>query len=157
MTLLSQQKGTSLIEVLISVLVVAIGLLGIAALQASSIRYNHSSHLRSIAISQANNMVDRMYANSRGVELGHYSNISGTPGDPGCTTCSQSQIAQRDAYQWNTANAQLLPSGQGTVTRNSNRHIITLRWDGNRSGATGTGCSGNSAIDLSCLIVEVQL
>ncbi|QBR84305.1 type IV pilus modification protein PilV [Legionella israelensis] len=157
MNLRNQQKGTTLIEVLVSVVVIAIGLLGIAALQGHSTRYNHSAHLRSIAISQVNNMVDRMYANLEGVEAGHYNNITGIPPDPNCTTCTLSQIAQRDTNQWNTTNAQLLPSGQGTVTVNGNRHIITLRWDGNRTGATGTGCSGNAAIDLSCFIVEVQL
>ncbi len=157
MDLKSKQTGTSLIEVLVSVIIVAIGLLGIAAMQANSVRYNHSAHLRSIAIAQVNNMMDRMYANQKGVNAGSYSNMSGTPADPNCSNCTSSQIAQRDAHQWNSNNAQLLPSGQGTVINTSGRYMITLRWDGRRTGATGLGCSGNTDIDLSCFIVEIQL
>lgn len=151
------QKGVGLIEVLVSVLVIGVGLLGIAGLQATTVTYNHSAYLRSIAIAQANNMLDRMYANYAGVSNNAYDNISGIPANPNCTTCTSAQIAQRDGHDWNNINAQLLPSGQGTVTRNGNRHTITLRWDGNRSGATGTGCSGNTDVDLSCLIIEVEM
>ncbi len=151
------QQGISLIEVLISVVVLAIGLLGIAALQSNAAKYNHSAQLRSIAIAQANNMIDRMYSNHKGLDAGVYDNISGIPANPGCTLCSASQMAQNDARIWNTNNAQFLPSGQGTVTRNGDRWLVTMRWDGNRSGASGTGCSGNTDIDLSCLILEIKL
>lgn len=153
-----KEKGFGLIEVLVSVVIVAIGLLGIAAMQAHSVRYNHSAQLRSTAITQASNMIDRMSANQQGVQEGQYNSISGTPSDPGCSTCSTAQIAQKDAHEWNTNNATLMPSGQGTVAAaGGSRYTITIRWDGNRTGATGTGCSGNTDIDLSCLIVEVQL
>ncbi|WP_133126917.1 type IV pilus modification protein PilV [Legionella nagasakiensis] len=151
------QNGFSLIEVLISVIVLAIGLLGVAAIQLNMIRYNHSAQMRSIAISQANNMLDRMRANYSGVKTGLYNNLSGIPDNPGCTTCSSSQIAQLDAYQWNSKNALLLPSGQGTVVGNGNRYTITLYWDNNRTGATGLNCSGNAQVDLTCLAVEAQL
>lgn len=151
------QAGFSLLEVLISVVVLAIGLLGIAGMQLSLIRYNQSAHMRSIAVAQVNNMLDRMRANYEGVKANHYNNISGIPDDPNCTSCTPSQIAQRDAHIWNTFNAKLLPSGQGTVSSNGNRYTVTLRWDNNRTGATGLGCSGNEKVDLTCLIVEAQL
>ncbi|AHE67679.1 type IV pilus modification protein PilV [Legionella oakridgensis] len=151
------QKGFTLIEVLISVVILAIGLLGIAAIQLNMIRYNHSAQMRSIAIAQANNMIDRMRANYTGVKTGLYNNVSGIPANPGCTTCNSSQIAQLDTYQWNSNNALLLPSGQGTVINNGNHYTITLYWDNNRTGATGLNCSGNSQVDLTCLIMEVQL
>lgn len=157
MMAMHREQGLSLIEVLISVVVLAIGLLGIAALQSNAVKYNHSAQLRSIAIAQANNMIDRMYANHAAVDAGSYNNVSGIPADPGCTSCSASQIAQYDARVWNTNNALLLPSGQGTVVKNADRWLVTLRWDGNRSGATGLGCSGNTDIDLSCLILEIKL
>lgn len=146
-----------MVEILVSVVVIAIGMLGIAALQGNSIGFNHSAHLRSIAISQASNMADRMRANPRGRTTGAYNNLSGIPANPSCTTCTPSEMALRDAHQWNSSNATLLPSGQGTVTRNGTRYTITLRWDGNRTGATGTNCSGNTDVDLSCFILEVQL
>ncbi|WP_165481092.1 type IV pilus modification protein PilV [Legionella impletisoli] len=154
---INNQAAFSLLEVLISVVVLAIGLLGIAAMQLNMIRYNHSAHMRSIAIAQANNMLDSMRANYAGVEAGQYNSISGIPADPACTNCSISEIAQRDAHIWNSYNSDLLPSGQGTVTNNGGTFTITVRWDNNRTGATGLGCSGNPLVDLTCLTMEVQL
>ena len=151
------QRGSTMVEILVSVVVIAIGLLGIAALQGNSIGFNHSAHLRSIATSQASNMADRMRANPDGRDSGAYNTISGIPSNPSCTTCTPTEMAVKDTYQWNSINATLLPSGQGTVVRNGTRYTITIRWDGNRTGATGTNCSGNTNVDLSCFILEVQL
>jgi len=149
--------GFSLIEVLISVVVLAVGLLGIAALQVNAIRFNHSAQLRAVAIAQVGSMIDRMRANHAGVESGQYNNISGIPTLPGCSICNTSETALVDANQWNTMNALLLPAGQGTVVGNGNQYTITVRWDNERSGSSGTGCSGNAQVDLTCLIMEVQL
>ena len=150
-------KGFSLLEVLISVAILAIGLLGIAALQVKAIEYNHGAQLRSIAVAQIDSMIDRMRANYAGVKAGSYNNISGTPAKPLCTACTSSEIAIRDTHQWNTSNAILLPSGQGTVVSNGSLYTVILRWDNNRSGATGLGCSGNPQVDLTCLSMEVRL
>lgn len=153
-----KQHGFSLIEVLISIVILTIGLLGIAALQANSIRYNHSAQLRAIALAQAHSMADRLKANKAGVQAGAYNAISGIPAQSTCTaSCSSNQIAQYDAYKWNSANAILLPAGQGTVTANANRYIITVRWDGSRTGATGLNCSANKKVDLDCFSMEVQI
>ena len=152
-----KQQGYSLLEVLISVVVMAIGMLGIAALQANAIRYNQSAQLRAIAITQVGNMADRMLANSTGIDAGAYDNISGIPSNPSCSPCSSTLVAQRDAFEWNTLNAQLLPNGQGTVTRNGTRLLITMRWDNGRTGVTGLNCSGIPTVDLTCLSMEVQL
>lgn len=151
-----KQKGFSLLEVLISIVVLTIGLLGVAALQGSSIRYNHSAQLRAIAIAQGHSMADRIKANKAGVSAGAYNAITGIPSQTSCTSCSPTQLAQYDAYKWNTINAALLPSGRGTVTSANNRYTITVRWDGNRTGATGLGCSGNKNIDLDCFSMEIQ-
>ena len=152
------QQGFTLIEVLVSVFVLAVGLLGLAALQASAIRYNDSAQLRSMAVFQAQNMIDRMRANPEGISAGSYNSLSGTPSQaPNCTTCSPADAAQRDLYQWNTANGQLLPAGQGTVVGNGTVFTVTVRWDNNRSGVTGTNCSGNLTVDLSCLVIGVEL
>lgn len=152
-----QQSGVSLIEVLVSVIVMAIGLLGLAALQGSAVRFNHSAELRSIANSQAQSMIDRMRANKQGVESGFYNNLSGLPSPTQCSACSPAQLAQYDLYQFNSTNAQLLPSGQGRVTGNGRVFTITIFWDNDRSGATGTNCSGNTALDLTCLSMSVEL
>ncbi len=69
---LRSQHGFNLIEVMVAVAVLAIGLLGIAALQISGIRYSMGSYTRSIAVMAANDYAERMYAARPGVNLGLY-------------------------------------------------------------------------------------
>lgn len=152
------QTGYSLLEILVSLIILAIGLLGLSALQTAAMRFNHDSYLRSIAITQVNSMADRMRVNRNGIRAGNYNNLSGIPASPSCTTaCSSSDIAQRDLFEWNTINAALLPQGQGAITGVGNLFTITVRWDNERTGATGLGCSGNNQVDLSCLTMSIRL
>ena len=123
---MKRHTGFTMIEILVALLVLSIGLLGLAALQATGLRYNHSSYLRSQAVLQAYDMADRMRANLPGVQAGAYNNLSGIPSthtDCGATSCNTTQMAQFDLWQWNTDNQRLLPSGTGTVV------IATVRED----------------------------
>jgi len=132
-------KGASMLEILIAVLVTSFGLLGLAGLTVTGLNSNHGSYLRSIATQQAYDMTDRMRANMAGVMNSNYDAITATiPTDPGCITsgCSSSQMATYDWFRWNTDNAALLPSGQGTVTRSVNIFTVTVSWDEGRSGTT---------------------
>lgn len=146
-------QGFSLLEVLVALLVLSIGLLGLAGLSAKGMSSNQSAYYLSQAMVQAYDMADRMRANRGGFAAGNYDNVSGTGSDPGCISAgcsSPALIAQYDANRWNTANANLLPTGRGTVTvQAGNIRIITVMWDEQRTGATGTGCGGGSA-DLTC-------
>ncbi|HWQ94221.1 MAG TPA: type IV pilus modification protein PilV, partial [Gammaproteobacteria bacterium] len=140
-------QGFSLLEVLVALLVLSVGLLGLAGLSAKGMNSNQSAYYLSQAMVQAYDMADRMRANRAGFAAGSYDSISGTGSDPGCisTGCSTtSQIAQYDANRWNTANANLLPSGRGTVAvQAGNIRIITVMWDDQRTGATGTACGSD--------------
>lgn len=113
-------KGFSLLEVLITILVVSFGLLGMAALIVSGARSNNVAHYRSIASKQTADIADRMRANLAGVLAGSYNSLAASvPADiPNCktATCTEAQMATFDHAQWNTANATLLPDGKGTVT-----------------------------------------
>ena len=141
----SRQHGCTLVEVLISVLVLSIGLLGIAGLQAFGMRQALNSHMLSIANSQANDMVERMQANNE--ELSKvkkaapaataYDAITGSETDPGCIaakTCTSAQLAQYDAFVWSSANKELLrDDGNGSVsssvTNNGDRTFtIAISW-----------------------------
>lgn len=139
-------RGFSLLEVLITLVVLSVGLLGIAGLQITSLRYAHNANLRYQAALQANDMADRMRANQLGVESGAYNNISGMSSDPGCISsgCSASEMAQGDEYEWNTANSVLLPSGQGTVVGNGANSVftITVTW----TEVTKAGTSNQSYV-----------
>ena len=136
-------RGFSLLEVLIALVVLMVGMLALAGLQTVSLSNNHSAYLRSQAVIQAHDMADRMYANSAGVQGGDYNSISGIPSSPPtCLTtatsaetlagigCTTAQMAVFDAFEWNTANAAVLPSGLGTVVGpdGNGTYAITLSW-----------------------------
>jgi type IV pilus assembly protein PilV len=139
-----RSRGTTLLEVLIALLVLMMGYLAVAGLQSVALANNHSAFLRSQAVIQAHDMSDRMYANTAGVQAGAYNSISGTPNNPPmCLTnvapghgslatlsCTPAQMAAFDAAEWNTANANLLPSGTGTVAGPDGNGVytITLTW-----------------------------
>lgn len=129
----ASQVGFTLIEVMIALLVLSIGLLGLAGLQTLSLRNNHMAYLRTQAVFQAYDMIDRMRANATEAALGAYGGISGIPSSPPlCNStgspCSPSQLVTYDAYAWNTANAALLPNGVGTVTYNAPLYTVTVKW-----------------------------
>ena len=150
-------SGFGLIEVLVSILVLSIGLLGLAALQTASLRYKNEAQMRSQAVNQITAMSDRMRANRAGVTGGSYNSISGIPSKPNCKQCSPQQTAIKDTYEWNYENSYLFPAGQGTVTGDGSLFTITIMWDQDRTGATGTNCSGDTKKDLTCLSMSTQL
>ena len=152
--------GFTLLEVLIAIVVLSIGLLGLAGLQAAGLRNNNSAYMRTMATQQAYDMADRMRANRVAVLAGAYDNISGTGTNPDCITtgCTTAHMAQHDTFEWNTLNAALLPSGKGTVKRigTSNRFTVIVMWDDARTGATGTACGSDPKVDLTCFTTSFE-
>lgn len=112
------ERGFTLLEILVAIVVISLGLLGLAGLQALSLRNNQIAQYRSIASQQAYDMADRLRANLAGVRAGNYDNLTATlPGNPGCFTtgCTMANMVTTDQFQWLTSNAALLPGGDGLV------------------------------------------
>ncbi|MFP4278042.1 MAG: type IV pilus modification protein PilV [Wenzhouxiangella sp.] len=57
-----QSRGFSLIEVLVALLVLTMGILGITSLQTLTLKHSHSSFQRTVAVVQANDLVERLWA-----------------------------------------------------------------------------------------------
>lgn len=141
--MLRRQRGFTLMEVLISMVVLSIGLLGLAGLQMNGLQSNNSSYQRTQASLLANEMIDRIRANRAGLLLGYYNDFSGSaPNDPNCISddCSIQELANYDAYLWANELAGRLPLGVGTVTGGGANSLftVTVRWDDNRSGDADT-------------------
>ena len=121
---MNKNTGFTLIEVLIAMLVLAVGLLGLAGLQATSLKNNQSAYNRSQATQLAYDLADRMRANVRAVIIRTYIAIatrsavrSSTLLRRHNTTCTPADMAQNDLYEWNLAVSTTLPSGTGHHSR----------------------------------------
>ncbi len=102
------QGGMTLIEVLVALLVLSIGLLGVAGLQWQALRSNHGAHLRSQATILAHDIADRMRANRTEAEDGAYAvDIGEIP--------TGETLADFDVVAWKQAIADILPAGDGRV------------------------------------------
>lgn len=131
--------GFTLLEVLVALLVMAIGLLGLASLQTISIKLNQGSYYRTIATFQAQEILDRARANVSGVDAGNYlitssgvasgygANLTPSP-DCSTATCTSAQLAMYDLIQWNTANSTLLPEGEGAIDISGRTWTVTIQW-----------------------------
>lgn len=155
-------NGFSLVEVLVAMVVLAIGLLGLAGLQTASLKANSSAYQRSQASIMANEILDRIRANRVGLAAGFYDDpYASTPADPGCvsTGCSVANMAAYDVWYWETSLGNILPSGQGDITGSGAGSVftITVMWDDNRTGVSGTGCSGDPSVDLTCFVMSTRL
>jgi type IV pilus assembly protein PilV len=142
----SGQRGFSLIEVLVTMVVVAVGLMGLISLMLRGVQANASSGLRSAAIRQAYDMTDRMRANIKDVQAGDYNAIvppGSTSGCPITTTvvsppsASGLSSCSGNACEWARANAKNLPSGAGAVCKANadNWYTIYVSWDDSKQGS----------------------
>jgi type IV pilus assembly protein PilV len=135
-TLSLYQKGFGLLEVLVTLVILAIGLLGLAGLQATGLKNNLSAYHRSQATQLSYEIADRMRANVAGIS----SYVSGTPtatASCGTTTgCSAENMAKNDLFEWNAVLADVLPSGVGTITQSGAIYSISVTWDDDRDGTS---------------------
>ena len=152
----NKQQGFTLLEVLIALLILSIGLLGLAALQTIGLRSNEMASMRTNSTMLAYDISDRMRANPVGITSGNYvidsSPITGSIPDCTAADCTTAQMATFDLSQWKTALA-LLPGGQGDITQAAGPPLvntITVRWDENRTGANGLNCPPIDNTDLRC-------
>lgn len=117
------QRGTSLIEALVALLVLALGVMGMAAVQTRSLATARTTNLRALAIQAAEDLQDRIQANAALRYKPPLVNPYLTPWGPppasnrncAATVCDGPQLATFDLMQWKKELARSLPAGDGLV------------------------------------------
>ena len=126
------QQGFGLIEILVAVLVLAIGLLGMASLQSNGIQMTTGALSRTQAVLLTEDIIERARAN-RG-ELTSYAVPAVTP--PACDltyTVSNTVVATDDVAEWINSVSCLLPGGNATVVINGAVMTVTVSWQARSS------------------------
>ena len=156
--------GFTLLEVMVAMVIFSIGLLGLAGIQAVSLNNNQSAFTRTVSMQLAYNMADvlRASTDNAGLVNNTFNSVtSAIPGSAptscvqkdggGAPNCTDANLASFEIFHWKKRIEKELPSGLGTVTRNGNVYTITIMWDEDRTGTTGTTCA-----DLKCYTLEIQ-
>lgn len=109
------QRGVSLIEVLVAVLIFTIGLVGLGGLLITATRANTTAYIRTQVTFLASNMADRMRANPVGLWNASYDSasypISGkVPACDAATGCTPADVALRDQILWSQQLTAALPA-----------------------------------------------
>lgn len=127
--------GFSLVEALVALLVLSIGMLGIAALYVESLRSGRTALLRTQAVTLASDMADRIRANRQGRDAYQQTvtsadtNAECSPGGTGCTTDA---LAKHDKAVWLGAIEAALPGATGTInvdtTTTPATYTIVVSW-----------------------------
>lgn len=151
-------QGFSLIEVLIALVILSVGLLGIAAMVSVSMKSKNGSYLRTQALALSSAILDRMRANHDTAVSNNYDGSTAPTSPTSCNgtlaggvNCTPAQIAQMDLYEWHTELLNLLGSDatysittQG-VTQEYNKVTVTISWNDSPTNGTLNGSSGCSA------------
>lgn len=138
-----KQRGFTLIEVLVAVVVLSIGLLGLAFLQIVSIKNNHSAQYRTEVTIEAYSIADRMRSNREDALLGGYDVVFGG-------SASGNTFSIADVATWHTALADAFTNGDGSIATDLITGVVTItvQWDDSR------GTDGSTTEQL---VVSVQI
>ncbi|MFT4797680.1 MAG: type IV pilus assembly protein PilV [Candidatus Azotimanducaceae bacterium] len=149
-----REQGFTLIEVLVAMLIVAVGVLGVAGMQVVSLQQNRNALLRDQALQSGNDILDRMRANP----LTDYAPVL-IDDDPvsefNCmdVSCDRNEMAEFDIAQWKCGLDPIddddsvyaactdfgilqaaLPEGKGSIERVGSVHVVTVEWVNDREG-----------------------
>ena len=156
------QAGVSMVEVLIAVLVLAVGALGFAGVQVVAMQKSEDANYRSAAMLIAQDAAERIQANA--AKIADYRNGAAiaTPASLPAQTCGgDCDVADLDLAQLAWAASQTLPNGQVKIDSCDFNGLtcVVLNW-GERDGGANSidACTSGAGVNLSedanCLVME---
>lgn len=135
------EKGSTLIEVIIALLVITIGLLGLLSMQVYTLKGNQSAYLRSQATIMAYELIDAMRADrARALDEGFDDNATGYRAD------------------WDGRLATTLGAGAtATLVRNDNTVQITINWNDQRGEVVDNAGDSSADADVGSLTFQTDI
>lgn len=127
-----KKNGFSLVEVLIALVIMSVGMLGIAGLYVQSMQAGRTSTFRHNAVMLAGDVADRIRANP-----GAGAAYAGGGGNNNCVNggvnCDEAQMAAHDIFLWDQQATDSLPNGDVVVLFDNSvvppLYTITISWD----------------------------
>ena len=134
----SRQSGFTMVEVMVALVVLAIGLLGIAALLLKSLQAGRTATYRTEAVNLAADLADRIRSN-RTAQAAYGTLFADVEAPVGaCDTtggCSDADLASTDLARWKATIGNLLPNGQGQVVvtmpvaaGEPTNYLVSIQW-----------------------------
>ena len=164
-----RSRGFSLIEVMVALIIIAVGMLGIAKMQALALSTTESSGVRSLVAIEAASLASSMHTNRDYWVAGPpppVTNVTVTTTGPGTTSvaidvpalataqdcaaaaCTPLQVAGYDVQQWGAALAQVVPAALATITCNTavpSSCTIEITWAENVTSTNNAAAATSSA------------
>jgi type IV pilus assembly protein PilV len=165
----ARSRGFSLIEVMIALVVISVGLLGLAKMQALSLSSTNTARLRSLAAIEAASLASAMHANRAywaTVGTAITSSDGGLVGATDCSLsggaspCSPTQLAASDLNEWVTNFAGLFPAGNAAITCTAVTTplscTIQIGWTENVVSRTQQTTGSASVLQTQAYLLSVQ-
>ena len=132
----ARQQGIAMIEVLVSMLIIAMWLLASAGMQVGMFKLQKSADYRLKAIALATELGERMEANSGVAKTGSYALAAGAtvtaPSDCAQVACSPANLASYDLKQWSDRVSSALIVDRISVTQDTTAanptYSISISW-----------------------------
>lgn len=132
------QSGFTLLEVLVTMVVMALGLLGYAGLQMASLKNSASAYQRSQATILAYDMIDRMRVNRTQAVAGTYNITFGA-------VPTAAGVAGDDLVNWKQLVENALPGGEAAITVDGTGNtLLTIRWADKRDRSASANSTFNT-------------
>ncbi len=138
MTTLRKESGFSMVEVMVALVVLAIGLLGIAALYLNSLQAGRTAIYRTQAINLAADLADRIRMNRTARDAYAVAFADDPAAVAECITtggCEDTELAATDLFNWKREIGLQLPGGEGQVAvtlpaaaGEPTNYVVTVQW-----------------------------
>ena len=126
------ERGAALIEMMVSLLVLAVGLLGVLAMQVQSLKANQNAYLYSQSAFLANDIYESMNLFPYNAADFAINFSATTPTLPECTlsdsNCTKKEVITWSQSSWRANIEKLLPGGKGAVVMTDGAYEIQIKF-----------------------------